>query len=313
MRSLLNDNNFTWFLGVVEDRGDPVQLGRVRVRCYGFHTEDKDQIPTSQLPWAVPIQGITSAALNGMGHSPTGLVEGSWVVGFFLDGDRAQEPVIVGSIGSIPSNHGDPKKGFNDPRIRDEDDDLHPHSIYPRYINESDVNRLARHTVIHSDKKTRITTSNPVEHAAKDAAAYTSIPVATPDEGEVNTSPFWNEPKSTDINSSGKPRYQARYPHNHVYESESGHVREYDDTAGVERIHEYHRKGTFYEIDADGNKHTRVVANNYTVVLVLTTFMLMVMLILPLKVIAKHLSKGIGKLRLKGIKQNIFMGLIHKL
>ena len=155
MRNLLSDNGFVWFLGVVEDRNDPIQLGRVRVRCFGFHTDDKDKIPTNMLPWAVPMQGITSAALNGMGHSPTGLVEGSWIVGFFLDGERAQEPVVMGSIGSIPSDYGNPKKGFNDPRPSESNSpEFANKSKYPKYINESDVNRLARHTVIDDRKRT---------------------------------------------------------------------------------------------------------------------------------------------------------------
>ena len=33
-------DGFIWFVGVVEDRNDPDQLGRVRVRCLGFPTED---------------------------------------------------------------------------------------------------------------------------------------------------------------------------------------------------------------------------------------------------------------------------------
>ena len=103
MRNLLSDNGFVWFIGVVEDRNDPSQLGRFRVRCFGFHTDDKGQIPTEELPWAVPLQNVTSAAINGIGRSPTGLVEGSWVVGFFLDGERAQEPVVMGSIATAPS------------------------------------------------------------------------------------------------------------------------------------------------------------------------------------------------------------------
>ena len=46
-------------------------------------------------------------------------------------------------------------------------------------------------------------------------------------------------------------------------ETESGHIKEYDDTTDKERIHEYHKKGTFYEIDKDGNKSTRIVGDNY--------------------------------------------------
>ena len=41
---------FAWFTGVVEDNLDPQQMGRVRVRCFGYHTDDKIQIPTESLP-----------------------------------------------------------------------------------------------------------------------------------------------------------------------------------------------------------------------------------------------------------------------
>ena len=38
------------FIGVVEDRNDPLQLGRVKVRAYSIHTEDKTQ--TTLKNWA---------------------------------------------------------------------------------------------------------------------------------------------------------------------------------------------------------------------------------------------------------------------
>ena len=46
---------------------------------------------------------------------------------------------------------------------------------------------------------------------------------------------------------------------NNVYESESGHIREYDDTSGIERIHERHRTGTSYEINADGSPKVEII------------------------------------------------------
>ena len=79
MKNFLGINDFIWFFGVVEDRNDPVQLGRLRVRCYGWHTDDKNEIPTDSLPWAIPIQDVTSAGVSGKGKSPTGILEGSWV------------------------------------------------------------------------------------------------------------------------------------------------------------------------------------------------------------------------------------------
>ena len=42
--------NFVWFFGVVEDRIDPNYLGRVRVRCFGFHTDNRELLPTEDLP-----------------------------------------------------------------------------------------------------------------------------------------------------------------------------------------------------------------------------------------------------------------------
>lgn len=46
--------------------------------------------------------------------------------------------------------------------------------------------------------------------------------------------------------------YKAQYPKNIVFESKSGHVIEIDDTDGDERIHIYHRKGTYIEVNKDG-------------------------------------------------------------
>jgi hypothetical protein len=95
---------FVWWTGVVEDRQDPLKLGRVRVRMLGYHSEDRALIPTNKLPWAMPLQDITSAAMSGVGMSPTGIVEGTWCVGFFRDGHNAQDPVVLGTLGGIPES-----------------------------------------------------------------------------------------------------------------------------------------------------------------------------------------------------------------
>jgi len=242
---------FTWWMGVVEDRNDPLQLGRCRVRCYGFHSQSKGDTPTDNLPWAQPIQAITSAAMGDVGQSATGLVEGSWVVGFFLDGEEAQRPVIMGSIAGIPTEQGNPKLGFNDPNPRPDDPNT---SIYPRgtVTNETarpDTNRLARND------------SHPML-SSKDTSATSEVPIANRDPNTV----FWNERKTTDLTSKNVTRYNTSYPKNHVYESESGHIKEVDDTTDAERLQDYHRAGTFNEIDADGTKSTRIVANNYVVI-----------------------------------------------
>ena len=53
----------------------------------------------------------------------------------------------------------------------------------------------------------------------------------------------------------------AKYPSNHVFETESGHYVEFDDTEGNERIHLYHKMGTFIEIDSSGNMIIKTVGN----------------------------------------------------
>lgn len=60
--------------------------------------------------------------------------------------------------------------------------------------------------------------------------------------------------------------YAAKYPFNKVYRTERGHVVEIDDTESQERLHLYHRTGTFVEIDKDGNRVDKIVGDNYTIV-----------------------------------------------
>jgi len=114
---------FTFWFGVIEDRMDPLELGRCRVRVLGFHPENRKDFPTEKLPWASTVQPTNSASISGKGNTPVGLVEGSWVVGFFVDGAAAQVPIIIGSIYGMNEtqedgeNYGD---GFKD--VREEDD-----------------------------------------------------------------------------------------------------------------------------------------------------------------------------------------------
>lgn len=92
-----------FYSGVVEDRFDPLTLGRCKVRIVGLHTEDKKILPTESLPWAYPLQPITSAAMSGIGHSPVGPVEGTWVMIIFRDQEQ-QIPVMIGTLGGIPQS-----------------------------------------------------------------------------------------------------------------------------------------------------------------------------------------------------------------
>jgi hypothetical protein len=105
--SEMGKNGFVWFFGLVEDVEDPLQVGRVRVRCHGFHAISSAVLPKEDLPWAHVIMPVTSASYQEKGTSPTFLREGATVFGFFADGHAAQMPVIMGTLPGIPQPNPD--------------------------------------------------------------------------------------------------------------------------------------------------------------------------------------------------------------
>src|SRR6056300_1115324 len=242
--NFLGRNGFLWFTGVVEDRIDPQYAGRVKVRAVGFHTSNKQKLPTGDLPWAICVLPTTAPGISGLGSSPSFLVEGSWVWGYFRDGEDAQEPVILGSLPGRPSEYGNPNKGFYDPNARENDTTK---SVYPREIDEPDVNRLAVNdpNKQHSSLTTRTTDR------------LTNI------QGVNN---LWNQPEIS---------YNAVYPYNHVYESESGHLMEFDDSFVIDedgnrtnhyRVHLRHTSGTSIEMTNNGDTIEITKNNRYILV-----------------------------------------------
>ncbi len=235
-KNFIGLEGFIWWIGVVEDRQDPEQLGRVRVRCFGWHTDEKDKIPTDQLPWAHPVIPVNNPNM----YTPK---EGDMVFGFFIDGENAQNPAIVGVLPGKPEKKPDYSKGFSDPATALSGRPNKPgdsSEAYPKakYLKEQTTNRLARgktdSTVIATRKKNlkkNITSTGGVR---------------------------WNEPN---------PAFNPKYPYNNALETESGHALEFDDTPGQERVHLAHRKGGFVEIDKDGNQVEKVVKDNYTLVM----------------------------------------------
>ena len=242
------DGTFAWFTGVVEDRFDPEEMNRCRVRCFGFHTEDKGILPTEDLPWATVMMPTTSSGTSGVGDSPHGLMEGSWVVGFFRDGPSAQDPIIMGSIASKSSTR---KKtlgftGLNFPR--------------GDYVDQSDVNKSGRETTYQAgnsfQEREPGETVNPIK-----TAVPPKVTTVAPDQADTYyAEKEWNELKP--LND-----HVPEYPHNKVNESESGHVFEVDDTPGYSRLNKMHSAGTYEEIYNDGTRQVKIIGDDYEVVL----------------------------------------------
>ena len=93
--------SFQWHFGVVEDRNDPLRMGRIKVRFYNVHSANLDEVPTSSLPWATVVNSPSNASMSGVGGPTVGIVEGSWVVGFFMDQGQYQKPMILGTISCL--------------------------------------------------------------------------------------------------------------------------------------------------------------------------------------------------------------------
>ena len=239
-----------WWVGVVEGRKDPLKMKRVQVRIFGWHTPDKTLIPTADLPWAMVPSHIKSRDLR----------DGAMVMGFFMDGDAAQFPIVTAAYPGIPEITPPGSKGFADQRSSDDltasprvpasrtyNTDgtgvtVTEQSAAPRYpdrLNEPTTSRLERN----------YKTSDSFVQVRKDSRV---TGVATAD-GKT-----WDEPQTA---------YATVFPFNDVTESESGHIIEIDDTPGAERLNRTHRTGTFEEIGPDGSKVTKVVKNNYEILM----------------------------------------------
>jgi len=399
------------YTGCVENRNDPLKLGRCQVRVVGLHNHDKNQLKTEDLPWAYPMQPITSAGISGIGHSPLGPVEGTWVLIMFRDDDE-QQPIILGSIGGIPQAQGAIDQD-NDQMILKEDGmiapadqqsitdsngniisndspedkieeltGLNPASSYT--LSQAGIDEIKRNDPALSDTEiqdyvaTNIapaiqsTVKAPISQSMFDglcALAYNTTPEtvtnssmmvdlnsakyldaatafnglnpdttqkdlflkdgipnvagelspvasATPPVDSSTTSSgltndgiamvlgfkdpkgkyplYLNEPdtnklarhediKKTIVRKKELARekgvisafnvtwdqspvpYNSLYPYNHVFMSESGHVMEFDDTPNSERVHIYHKSGTYTEIDSNGTEVKRIVGDKYEV------------------------------------------------
>lgn len=261
--------NLRHFIGVIEDRNDPDKLGRVKVRVYSIHSETKDQIATKDLPWAMVLQS-NNPSTSGIGYSGTGMVEGTWVFGIFLD-SHFQNPLVLGSMHGKPAIGPDSEKGFNDPRGKYPQQSMDIH-----VLGESSVSRLAKgndaeaHTVMISKREGKEKLGLVDVAKAPEMSVVVSKEVyaqyATRQRGWPEPHPRIGQPGLEKFTDS-KKNYST-YPFCHVWYTEGGHALEIDDTPGMERLHWYHKSGTFQEIQDTGDRITKVIGDDYEIDLV---------------------------------------------
>ena len=226
-----------FFIGKVEDILDPLLTGRVKLRILGDHTDDKEILPTEDLPWATPLNDIHSHSTTGKGQTPLGVRIDTWVVGFYLDGMRKQRPVVLGSL-----------------------------------PGEADVNTLATNTSEHISlterKASRLNDNDEPIQIATPSIESKSIEVFGTTVGDIaqTTGEPWVEPEIP---------HNSIYPDNHVYESTNGHIMEFDDTIDETdpdkpidhtRVHLRHRVGTGTEMFPDGDKVDNIKKDHYEII-----------------------------------------------
>jgi hypothetical protein len=106
--NFIGKDGFIWWIGQIappsvwrDERSEIDSEGwayRCKVRIIGYHTFDGDILPDQDLPWAhVMVDPVDGTSQGGLGKSHN-LVGGETAFGFFLDGDDAQQPVVVGLI-----------------------------------------------------------------------------------------------------------------------------------------------------------------------------------------------------------------------
>ena len=254
--------HFHWFVGrVVNITDDEYRLGRVQIRVIESQTgenlgkgKDSKGVNDEQLLWAWPISAIQSASLHqaklkeieefevpdwigAVGISPTGIAKGTYVFGFYLDGVEKNIPLIFGTY--------------------------HKKSVLPEKDSEGGSLLQTKDTP-------------PIEREEWDVAPLAQGDFTDPQGKEVKGQTLPKEPYKETVNDGNKEAnepesaYKAQYPYNTTYTTKSGHAVELDDTPGYERIHVWHKSGSYEEIangdDFKGRRVKRTKGDNHTIV-----------------------------------------------
>jgi hypothetical protein len=119
-RHFVGRDGFNWWIGQippeeswrdnsagVQNDTNSEQKGfgeRCRVRILGHHTANAEDIPDDELPWAYVMYPVTAGG-GGRGSSQSAnLTQGTFVFGWFMDGEEGQLPIIMGILGNNDYN-----------------------------------------------------------------------------------------------------------------------------------------------------------------------------------------------------------------
>lgn len=232
--------------GVVEDRNDPEQMGRVRARVVGVHSQNRQDIPTDTLPWYTVMTPTTSPSSSGVGVTPY-LGEGSWVVLYFVD-EHMQDAIVLGTLPANPSGARSASVGFSSET-----------GSYPRYTDRPDL-PLSSQPEQAMSHPTMVARAN---HEVTDIVTATPEALgsveATEKEEEYYERNSWSE-SDTELS-----RRNDLYPLNFVEEYEGGHIVEFNNMPGEERYSYTHPTGSYVEFNGAGEVTLKSRSNAYEI------------------------------------------------
>ena len=114
-QNFIGKDGFVWWIGQIAPQSTLVKNApatdiatvqeergfgqRYKVRIMGYHTARTEDLPDDQLPWATVLYPITAGGGGKNCTQSANLSQGTFVFGFFLDGNDGQQPVIMGCLG----------------------------------------------------------------------------------------------------------------------------------------------------------------------------------------------------------------------
>ncbi len=114
-QNFIGKDGFVWWIGQIAPQSTWVKNApatdiatvqeergfgqRYKVRIMGYHTARTEDLPDDQLPWATVLYPITAGGGGKNCTQSANLSQGTFVFGFFLDGNDGQQPVIMGCLG----------------------------------------------------------------------------------------------------------------------------------------------------------------------------------------------------------------------
>ena len=101
----ISNNLFRIYRGIVEDNNSPSKDGRLKVRIFGIHSEDKNLVPTETLPWAEVMQSLFFGYGSGIGITSIPKT-GTWVF-VVLENDNPNNPIVIGAVAGKAKSSSD--------------------------------------------------------------------------------------------------------------------------------------------------------------------------------------------------------------